>query len=387
MHLQRPLSGIRVVELNSIGPGPFCAMVLADLGADVIRVHNVTDIGRPPNPVLDRGRRSIAVDLKQQSGRLLVRRLIHNADVLLEGYRPGVLERLGLDPTQLVKQQPSLVVARVTGYGQSGPLAHAAGHDINYLAMAGVLSTIGRPDQPPAPPLNLVADFGGGGMMAAMGIVSALLRVKSGHPGGVMDAAMIDGVSLLFSMMHGYRSAGAWNDDRGTNTLDTGAPFYEVYECADGGFIAVGAIEPQFFAKLVAGLGLEEPLADELSDNHHRDPSTWPRMRELFSAAFTSRTRDEWVAIFDGVDACVTPVLTIPEAQEHPHNIARQSYWQDASGVTHPTAAPRFTDTTEAERPLPAPRPGADTVSICRDELALTDDEIRTLHAHKAIAG
>lgn len=374
-----PLSGVRVVELGGIGPVPFAAMMLADLGAEVIRVHRPADRDTRPNPVLDRGRRSLVADLKHPRGAAVVLALIDTADAVLEGFRPGVAERLGFGPETLAERNPRLVFGRMTGFGQDGPLAARAGHDINYIALSGALAAIGRPDHPPTPPLNLVGDFGGGGMLLAVGVLAAVLNARGSGRGQVVDAAMVEGSGLLMSMIYGRYAAGAWRLDRGANLLDGGAPFYDTYECADGRHVAVGAMEAAFFARLVDVLG----VADAIDLAAQRDPDTWPAMRETFARAFKSATRDEWAERFAGVDACVTPVLTMDEVVTHPHNAARNSFSTDAAGAVHPAPAPRFAG-TPCGRPAPAPAPGEDTRAILA-ELGHTDEEIESLLSEGAV--
>ena len=346
-----PLDGIRVVELASIGPGPFCAMVLADLGAEVIRVdraHAVRggDPGAPPADLLNRGRRSIGVDLKHPDGVAAVMKMIESADVLIEGMRPGVAERLGIGPADCHARNQRLVYGRMTGWGQDGPLAARAGHDINYVALSGTLSMIGRSGEPPVPPINLVGDFGGGGMLLAVGVLAAVIETRSSGLGQVVDAAMVDGAALLATMMHSMAAMGVWSGGRGGNMLDTGAHFYDVYETADGKFIALGAIEPQFYAELLDRLGLSH---DELPEQH--DATRWPEAKRMISARVRSKSRDEWDAIFAGSDACYAPVLEIDEAPLHPHNVARGTFVTTA-GVQQPGPAPRFSRTS-----LPVPEP------------------------------
>lgn len=353
-----PLAGVRVVELGGIGPAPFCAMVLADLGAQVVRIHRAGG-EPPPNPVLDRGRHSLAVNLKDPRGRDLVRDLIARSDVVLEGFRPGVAERLGFDPDELRRSNPALVVGRMTGFGQQGPLAQAAGHDINYIALSGALGSIGRKGEQPTVPINLVGDFGGGGMVLAVGVLAAVLHARATGVGQDVDAAMVEGSSLLMAMIHGFVAMGAWSGERGDNMLDSGAPFYDTYACSDGRYVAVGAIEPQFFDILVDVLGVR----DELSSGDHRDRRAWPAMRDLFTRAFAGATRDEWTRRFEGLDACVTPVLELDEAPHHPHNIARGSFVTDDAGVVQPAPAPRFS-TTPSGPIVPPPAPGADTDAL-----------------------
>jgi alpha-methylacyl-CoA racemase len=354
-----PLAGVRVVELAGIGPGPFCAMVLADLGADVLRVDRPrlgaasAESGAEGNPnawdVLNRNRRGIAVDLRAEGGAEFVRGLAEQADVLVEGYRPGVAERLGLGPDDLAAVNPGLVYGRMTGWGQEGPMAPRAGHDLNYLALSGGLAHIGRAGQPPTPPLNLVADFGGGGMLLAMGILAALVERATSGQGQVVDAAMVDGAALLMAPLFGAWSSGFWSAERGTNLLDSGAPFYDVYECADGGWLAVGALEPQFYAQLLDGLGLAGPDAGLPDQN---DNAGWPVLRQRFTEVIATKTRDEWVAVFGDVDACVAPVLNMGEAPSHPHAVARAAF-PDVGGVPQPGPAPRF-GRTPAAAPTPA---------------------------------
>ncbi len=344
-----PLSGLRVVEVAGIGPGPFCAMLLADLGADVVRVDRSSSNGTPASArfdVLNRGRRSVTVDLKHPDGPAVVLRLVEQADALLEGFRPGVAERLGIGPAPCLARNRRLVYGRMTGWGQEGPLAASAGHDITYAAVAGALAHIGRAGQLPTPPLNLVADFGGGGMLLALGLVAGLLHAERTGEGQVVDAAMVDGTALLMAPFFGARAVGFWSDERGTNLLDSGAPFYDVYRCSDGKEIAVGAIEPQFFAALLEVLGL---APGSLPDQNDRE--RWPELRAALTWAFEGRPRAEWLERAEGVDACVAPVLTMVEAAQHPHLRARQTI-VDRDGVPQPAPAPRFSATpTELGRP------------------------------------
>lgn len=343
-----PLTGIRVIELAGIGPGPFCAMVLADLGAEVLRIDRPKVGAAAPEPgatgtpnawdVLNRNRRGVAVDLRAPEGAEFVRELATQADVLVEGFRPGVAERLGLGPDDLSAVNDRLVYGRMTGWGQVGPMAPRAGHDLTYLALSGGLAHIGRAGQPPTPPLNLVADFGGGGMLLAMGILAALVERGSSGLGQVVDAAMVDGAALLMAPLFGAWSSGFWSADRGTNLLDSGAPFYDVYECADGGWLAVAALEPQFYAMLLEGLGLAGSDAGLPDQN---DNAGWPVLRERFTAVIATRTRDEWVEVFGETDACVAPVLNMGEAPMHPHAIARGAF-PEVDGVPQPGPAPRF---------------------------------------------
>ncbi|MCM3885568.1 CaiB/BaiF CoA-transferase family protein [Frankia sp. R82] len=350
---QGPLAGLRVVELAGIGPGPHAAMVLADLGADVVRVER-PGTGQPTDQTL-RNRRWIRVDLKDPAGRTTVLDLLDRADVLLEGYRPGVAERLGLGPPICLARNPRLVYGRMTGWGQAGPLADRAGHDINYLSLTGLLHAIGPADRPPVPPLNLVGDFGGGSMLLVCGVLAALWQRSVSGVGQVVDAAMVDGASVLAQPMWALRGTGLWTDDREANTLDGAAPFYSTYTCSDSRYVAVGALEPQFYALLLAGLDL---VGETLPGQYDR--AGWPVLRARFAGAFASRTRDEWAAVFDGTDACVTPVLTFAEAGSHPHLAARSTI-VTVGGVEQAAPAPRFSRTPSA--PPRAPDPGATDAS------------------------
>lgn len=335
-----PLAEVRVVELAGIGPAPFAGMVLSDLGAAVTRVARPGDLGHsvvPGTDVLNRGRTHVAADLKSAAGVATVLGLVDTADVLLEGFRPGVAERLGVGPRECHARNPQLVYARMTGWGQHGPLAPRVGHDINYLAITGGLAAIGEPGRKPVVPLNLVADFGGGGMLCVVGILAALVERTSSGEGQVVDAAMCDGANLLLAMAHGMRAAGMWRDERGTNLLDGGAPFYDTYRCADGGYVAVGALEPQFWAALVTTLGLSD-----LPAQHDRD--RWPELRARLTETFASKSRDEWAGVFADIDACVTPVLTLSEAAGGAHLAARATL-VDIDGVVQPAPAPRFSRT------------------------------------------
>ncbi|HEY7147050.1 MAG TPA: CaiB/BaiF CoA-transferase family protein [Streptosporangiaceae bacterium] len=354
-----PLDGITVIEVASLAPGPFGCMILSDLGADVLRVDRVPagDGAASPAGVLGRGRRSIGINLKDPDGVSVLLELAGSADVLVEGFRPGVAERLGFGPADCAAGNPRLVYARMTGWGQDGPLAQSAGHDIDYIAVSGALDPVGRAGQPPVPPLNLIGDFGGGGMLLALGILAALVERSTSGLGQVVDAAMVDGSALLTTLLHGMRAAGLWQDERGTNLLDGGAPFYDTYATADGRYVAVGALEPQFYAALLAGLGLAEA---DLPGQHDRPG--WPRLRAAFAAAFARRTRDEWAAVFAGSDACVAPVLSPGEAPGHPHNQAR-GVFTDVGGLRQPAPAPRF-GRTPAGQPRPPARPGADTDEV-----------------------
>ena len=363
-----PLAGLKVVEIVGIGPGPFCAMLLADLGAEVIRIDQKPGGRRaglgatPPQfDVLARGRRSLALDLKQPAGRDAALALIARADALIEGFRPGVMERLGLGPEPCLAANPRLVYGRMTGWGQTGPLSGRAGHDINYVALSGMLQAIGRADAPPPPPLNLVGDFGGGGLLLAFGIVCALLDAKTSGRGQVVDAAMSEGSALLGTMMYGLKAAGIWRVQREANLLDGAAHFYGCYECADGKFLSVGAIEPGFYAQLLERLGCDAEATRRLAEAQ-LDARRWPELRALIAAQLRVRTRDEWCAVFEGSDACVAPVLDMNEAPLHAHNVAREAFVEIA-GVTQPAPAPRFSRSAAAT-PGPASAVGADTATV-----------------------
>jgi alpha-methylacyl-CoA racemase len=359
-----PLAGVRVVELAGIGPGPHAAMLLADLGADVVRVERPRGglrIG--PDGQQDwalRGRRSVAADLKAPAGVALARSLIGKADVLIEGFRPGVTERLGIGPDDCLAANPRLVYARMTGWGQDGPLALRAGHDINYISLTGMLHATGRAGERPVPPINLVGDFGGGSTYLVIGVLAALLERERSGSGQVIDAAIVDGVSSLAQLIWAMLGRGQWRDERGTNLLDTGAPFYDTYACADGRHVAVGALEPQFYAALLRGLGLDDAdLPGQL------DRSGWPVLRERFTAAFAARSRDEWAEIFAGTDACVTPVLSLAEAASDPHLAARGTL-APIGGLVQAAPAPRFSRSRPGTPGAP-PAGGADTDAVLRD--------------------
>ncbi|OGA17844.1 MAG: carnitine dehydratase [Betaproteobacteria bacterium RIFCSPLOWO2_02_FULL_66_14] len=352
-----PLSGIRVLEFEAIGPGPFCGMMLADMGADVLLVDRPNDpqlgLGRDRwFDVMLRGRRSVTLDLKSADGVEAALRLASRADALIEGFRPGVMERLGLGPDTVLARSPKLVYGRMTGWGQDGPLAQRAGHDINYIALTGILHAIGRADGAPVPPLNLVGDFGGGGMLLAFGVACALLEARRSGKGQVVDAAMVDGASLLSAMFWGMLAARRWSETRGANLLDSGAPWYDVYQTQDGKFVAIGAIEPKFYAELLERLGLD---AGTLPAQHDRNG--WPELRRRFMESFRSKTRDEWSAVFEGSDACFAPVLTFSEARGNDHNAARKAFVESGK-VVQPAPAPRFSRTPGAIRNSPPERGG-----------------------------
>ncbi|MDH4175053.1 MAG: CoA transferase [Betaproteobacteria bacterium] len=348
-----PLAGIKVLEFEAIGPGPFAGMLLADMGADVLLVDRpgATDLGLKRERWMDvmlRGRRSVTLDLKAKGAAGAALELVARADALIEGFRPGVMERLGLGPEPCLKRNPRLVYGRMTGWGQDGPLAARAGHDINYIALAGVLHAIGRKGDAPVPPLNLVGDFGGGGMLLGFGIACGLLSAQKTGQGQVVDAAMVEGASLLAAMFSGFLAAGQWREERGVNTLDTGAPWYGTYATRDGKHVAIGAIEAKFYEELVARLGLRD-----LPPQNER--ARWPEMRAAFEQAFRAKTRDEWCAVFEGSDACFAPVLSFSEARRHPHNVARHGYVTRAK-VEQPAPAPRFSATPAAVRRDPPER-------------------------------
>ncbi|WUG37303.1 CoA transferase [Streptomyces sp. NBC_00459] len=375
-----PLDGVRVLEIASLAPAPFACTVLSDLGAEVLRVDRPGSAA-PESAVQDpltRGRRSAAVDLKHPGGAETVLRLVERADVLVEGFRPGVCERLGIGPGVCLARNPRLVYGRMTGYGQDGPLAPRAGHDINYLAVSGALEPLGPADGPPLPPLNYVADFGGGGMLLAVGILAALWERERSGRGQVVDAAMTEGAALITGILHGLRARGLWREERGGNLFDGSAPFYRTYACADGRYIAVGAIEPQFWSRTLELLGLSpEDLPPQL------DPDGWPELSERLATAFAARDRDSWAEVFESADACVTPVLSPFEAHRHPHNAARGTFTQVA-GTRQPAPAPRFSRTPGAIS-APSPRPGEHTDSALTD-WGLTTSEITTLRKDGALA-
>ncbi|MFF1464016.1 CaiB/BaiF CoA transferase family protein [Streptomyces sp. NPDC058330] len=358
-----PLDGVRVVELAGIGPGPFAAMLLADLGADVVRVDRPGPSplgGDPAFDVTNRNKRSVLVDLKSTEGPAAVRALAERAEILVEGYRPGVAERLGVGPDECMAVNSALVYGRMTGWGQRGPLAPLAGHDIGYIATAGPLSMIGEPGGRPAFPANLLGDYAGGSLYLATGVLAALLTARATGRGQVVDAAIVDGAAHLTTMFWGRLAEGTWRDARGRNLLDGGCPYYGVYETADGGWMAVGALEPQFYAAFVSLLGLG---GDGLPDR--ADPHNWPELRAGFAARFKTATREEWAAVFAGTDACVAPVLSLHEAAGHPHLTGRGTY-TEAYGITQPAPAPRFSETPGSLR-LPPALPGAHTPDVARD--------------------
>jgi alpha-methylacyl-CoA racemase len=371
-----PLRGVTIIELAGRGPGPFAGMMLADMGAEVVRIERPNELPRTevPNQRLEltgRGRRSIIVDLKSEQGREVVFRLVERADALYEGFRPGVVERLGIGPEQCLARNPRLIYARATGWGQDGPLAHSAGHDINYIALAGALEPIGRAGAPPTIPLNLVGDFAGGGQLLAFGIVCGILEARSSGQGQVIDAAMVDGSSLLMSMFHGRRLNGTWRDERGTNYIDSGAPYYDVYLTKDDKYVAVGAIESKFHRELFARLGFQ---TGEIPDPLTR--ADWPALRSRLEETFRTRTRDEWSRLLEGTDSCFSPVLALGEVADDPHHRARESF-VTVAGVTQPAPAPRFSRTV-AEITRRPPLSGEHSIEILRD-WEFGDEEITAL--------
>lgn len=346
----KPLSGLRILEFDGLGPVTFAGMILADLGADVLRLSRSADAGTPVfsdvgGEVLHRGRAAVGVNLKDSGDRKSVLELIAGADALIEGFRPGVMERLGLGPDVCAGLNPKLVYGRITGWGQTGPMARQVGHDINYIALSGALHAMGEPDRPPRPPLNLVGDYGGGAMMLVTGVLAGLLEAKTTGKGRVVDAAMTDGSALLMSLFQAFGARGLWSEARGANLLDGGAPFYRCYTCRDGRFVAVGALEPQFYAALIAGLGLSPDSVPQFN------LGGWPSLHAQFEAIFFTRDRDDWATHFEGTDACVTPVLTLAEAARHPHNLARGTFV--AQGIDQAAPAPRF----EGTPPEPVAQP------------------------------
>ncbi len=379
-----PLSGIKVVEFAGIGPGPFAAMMLSDLGAEIVRIerHNRVasgDKSRPSHDLLNRGRRSVGINLKCADGVETALRLIEKADVLLEGFRPGVMENLGLGPEECLARNPRIVYGRMTGWGQDGPMAEAAGHDINYIALAGALEPIGRAGEKPLPPLNLIGDFGGGGMLLAYGVLAALVERISSNRGQIVDAAMVDGAAILSTMFYAFRNMNMWNATRGTNLLDTGAHFYEVYETSDQKFVALGAIEPQFYAEFLqrTGLDKDQRFASQM------DRTKWPAMKLALEEIFKTKTRDEWTTLLEGTDSCFAPVLTPLEAPEHPHNVHRKTF-TTVAGALQPSPAPRFSRTPgEIQRPPAVP--GAHTDEALRD-WGFSDAELAQLREKRAIA-
>jgi alpha-methylacyl-CoA racemase len=356
-----PLKGLKIIEVSAIGPGPFCGMVLADMGADVVCIDRSSKpILKPATDCFRRGKRSIVLDLKSPEGCELFMRLIENADAVFEGYRPGVMERLGLGPDACLAVNPRLVYGRMTGWGQTGPLSQAAGHDINYISLTGSLHAIGRRGEKPVPPLNVIGDFGGGAMFLAFGMVCALLEVQKSGKGQVVDAAMTDGSALLMSLFHTFKAQGLWNPGRGSNMLDGGAHFYDVYETRDGKFVSIGSFEPRFYELLMEKTGLD---AMEFADQHNAE--RWPEYKRKLEAVFKTRSRDDWCELMEGTDVCFAPVLDISEAPLHPQNLARNTFI-DVGGMTQPAPAPRFSR-TKPEVAFPAHEPGVDRDTVLKD--------------------
>jgi alpha-methylacyl-CoA racemase len=378
-----PLEGIKILEVAGIGPGPFAGMMLSDMGADVIRIDRADrvkggDPANPPRDILARGRRSVAVDLKNPEGIETVLAMVEQADVILEGFRPGVMERLGLGPEVCLARNPGIVFGRMTGWGQEGPLASAAGHDINYIALTGALHAIGRRGEAPIPPLNLVGDFGGGGMLLAFGVVCALVERATSGKGQVVDAAMVDGASSLMAMVYAMRSMGVWHDERGTNLLDTGAHFYDVYETKDGEHVSIGSIEPQFYALLLEHSGLAgEDLPPQM------DRTQWADVKQKVVAIFKTKTRAEWCDIMEGTDVCFAPVLSMEEAPQHPHMKQRETF-VEVAGVVQPAPAPRF-DRTRPELVRPPSHEGQHTDQVLAD-FGFSGERVQALRESKAIA-
>ena len=374
-----PLKGLKIIEMAGIGPGPFCGMVLADLGAEIIRVDRASAIGTgSKQDAANRGKRSIAIDLKSEEGVEVVLKLVETADAIFEGFRPGVMERLGLGPDVCSQRNERIVFGRMTGWGQEGPLANAAGHDINYISLTGALAAIGRPGSPPVPPLNLIGDFGGGGMLLALGLVAALLESKESKKGQVVDAAMTDGSALLMTMIYTMQSSGVWKTSMGSNLLDGGSHFYDTYECKDGKFISLGSIEPQFYALLCQIAELDESI---FSNQMSRD--SWPEQKEAIKKIILDKTRDEWCELMEGTDVCFAPVLDMSEAPKHPHNIERKTFI-DLEGVTQPAPAPRFSR-TEPEV-VSSPSVVGEHTDEVLTSIGFSDEDINTLKTSGAVA-
>ncbi|MBM1143035.1 CoA transferase [Alcanivorax sp. ZXX171] len=368
-----PLTGKRVIEMVGLGPGPFCGMMLADMGAEVVRIDRpgAGKDGAWKYDILSRNRTTVCIDLKKPEGVEAVLKLVENADALIEGFRPGVMEKIGLGPDQCHARNAALVYGRMTGWGQTGPMSHAAGHDMNYIALSGALHAIGPAGEPPVVPLNLVGDFGGGGMLLTVGVLAAMLEAASSGQGQVVDAAMTDGSALLSAMMYGFKAAGNWSNNRGENLLDGGAHFYDVYTCADGKYVAVGAIEPKFYAELLDRCGLEQEAFQP-----QMDARRWPMLKLKLADVFRTRTRDEWCDILEGTDACFAPVLDWDEAPRHPHNQARNTF-VEVDGYTQPAPAPRFSRTPSAP-PVAASPPVEDAGGLLA-EWGVPDELIRAL--------
>ncbi|MGH9300569.1 MAG: CaiB/BaiF CoA transferase family protein [Acidimicrobiales bacterium] len=377
-----PLTGMKVIEIAGIGPGPFAAMMLSDMGAEVVRVDRAQAVNpqasTPAWDVMNRGRRSIGVDLKNPDGVETVLKLVESADALIEGFRPGVAERLGIGPEACLDRNPRLVFGRMTGWGQDGPYGQAAGHDINYIALAGALGHIGRSAGPPLPPLNLVGDFGGGGMYLAFGVVCGVWEASRSGQGQVVDAAMVDGAASLMSMFWGFSAVGMWKEERGVNLLDTGAHFYDVYETSDNKFVSIGSIERQFYSELLRLTGLDtESLPDQM------DRDQWPNMKDKLANVIRTKSRAQWCELMEGTDVCFAPVLTMAEAALHPHNQARHTFIE-IEGVTQPAPAPRFSR-TRAEVSRPASRPGENTDEVLAD-WGFDSEDVAKLRSSGAVA-
>ena len=374
-----PLKGLKIIEMAGIGPGPFCGMVLADLGVEIIRVDRASAIGTgSKQDAANRGKKSIAVDLKSEEGVEVVLKLVETADAIFEGFRPGVMERLGLGPDVCSERNERIVFGRMTGWGQEGPLANAAGHDINYISLTGALAAIGRPGSPPVPPLNLIGDFGGGGMLLALGLLAALLESKKSKKGQVVDAAMTDGSALLMTMIYSMYSSGMWKTSMGSNLLDGGSHFYDTYECKDGKFISLGSIEPQFYALLCQIAELDESI---FGKQMSRD--SWPEQKEAIKKIFLDKTRDEWCELMEGTDVCFAPVLDMSEAPKHPHNVERKTFI-DLEGVTQPAPAPRFSR-TEPEV-VSSPSVVGEHTDEVLTSIGFSDEDINALKTSGAVA-
>ena len=374
-----PLKGLKIIEMAGIGPGPFCGMVLADLGAELIRVDRASAIGtgskkEPSN----RGKKSIAIDLKSKEGVEIVLKLVETADAIFEGFRPGVMERLGLGPNVCLERNERIVFGRMTGWGQEGPLAKAAGHDINYISLSGALAAIGRPGSPPVPPLNLIGDFGGGGMLLALGLVAGLLESKGSKKGQVVDAAMTDGSALLMTMIYSMQSSGLWKNSLGSNLLDGGSHFYDTYECKDGKFISIGSIEPQFYELLCKIAELDDSVF-----SNQMDRQFWPEQKKVIKEIFLNKTREEWCALMEGTDVCFAPVLNMAEAPLHPHNIERKTFIE-LEGVTQPAPAPRFSRTDPEIVSSPS-LVGEHTDEVLK-AIGLNEEDINSLKTSGAVA-
>jgi len=375
-----PLHGVKVLEVGGIGPGPFCGMMLSDMGATLIRIERKGQGARtePKYDVLTRNRRSVAIDLRKAEGVAAVLRMVEKVDALQEGFRPGVMEKLGLGPDVCLQKNPRLVYGRMTGWGQQGPLARVAGHDINYISLSGALHTFGRKGEKPVAPLNMVGDFGGGGMLLAFGIVCGLLEAQKSGQGQVIDAAMIDGSAALMAMIYGLRGSGFWADQRGVNLLDGGAHFYDTYETADGKYVSVGSIEPQFYALLLQHAQIDNPVFQ-----NQMDMKNWPALKDRITEIFKTKTRDEWCAIMEGTDVCFAPVLSLDEAPNHPQNKVRKTF-VEVEGVLQPAPAPRFSRTAP-EMPKAPPKPGEDTEAVLAD-FGFGADEVEALRSAGAIS-